>query len=231
MRIAAVADIHSPRYVREFEQALASCATPDLFLLAGDIIDQNAAAEYPRVVSLIRDSLGSSFPIVGCFGNQEYTETRKDISALVTPEAILLDEKDLILTVDDTRVGIVGTQGSLNEPTSWQRRNIPRVRMEFERRAQRAEMLLQRVRPRVDRVILLMHYGPCADTCRGESEQSLPWVWSKRFQEVVEKERPDLVVHGHAHRSVVHEAWIGETLVLNVSFPAVGRITEIRLWD
>ncbi len=230
MKIAAVGDVHSPRYLGEFGRALNDCSPPDLFLLAGDIVDQGVPEEFAAVVSMIRDRLGTAFPIVGCYGNQEYTELRKAIASRVRDHVVMLDERDLILTIRGIRIGIVGTQGSLTEPTSWQRRNIPRVRTEFERRARRAESLLQRIRPSVDRVILLMHYSPCLATCRGEPERVVPWTWSRRFEELIRRESPDLVIHGHAHNSVVHEAWIDGTLVRNVSLPATGRITQLELW-
>ena len=231
MRIAAVADVHSPRFLTEFKESLRDCKQPDMFLLAGDMIDRGKADEFAVVLDTIDDILGKGFPVVACFGNEEYTEVREEIIALVSGRITLLDEKADIFTIRGLRIGIVGTQGSLDKPTSWQARHIPGVRRAFERRAHRAASLLKRLAPDTDKRILLMHYSPCLETCEGESERSFPWLGSRKFYRVLIKEKPDLVVHGHVHGAVVHEAMIGETLVRNVAFPAVGRVTELELWN
>ncbi|MCF2136856.1 MAG: metallophosphoesterase [Candidatus Thorarchaeota archaeon] len=230
MRIAAVADVHSPRFLQEFTMSLQECQRPDIFLLAGDIIERGSAEQFAVVLDTIDDVLGKGFPIVSCFGNEEYTEVRKNIISLVSGRVVILDEKAEIFTIDGVRVGIVGTQGSLDRPTTWQERHMPSIRSTFERRAHRAESLLRKIRSDVDRRILLMHYSPCLETCEGENTRSFPWLGSRKFYRVLIKERPDLVIHGHVHNAVVHEAEIGGTLVRNVALPAVGRVTELDIW-
>ena len=231
MRIAAVADVHSPRFLDGFRASIETIEAPDLFLLAGDMVDRGKAEEFAVVVDLITDVLGKDFPIVACFGNEEYTEIRDKIMAQVGDRVIILDEQARVLKIDGVRVGIVGTQGSLDQPTSWQRRNIPRVKRTFERRAQRAAFLLNEIAPQTDRRILLMHYSPCIETCEGENMRSFPWLGSRKFYSVVTKQKPDLVIHGHVHNSVNHEAMIGKTLVRNVAFPAVRSVTELDMWS
>ncbi len=230
MRIAAVADVHSPRFLGEFVASLRECKRPDIFLLAGDMINRGQVEEYATVIDAIDDTLGKGFPIVACFGNEEYTEVRNEIISLISDRIIILDEKAEVFTIDGLRIGVVGTQGSLDRPTTWQERHIPSVRRAFERRAHRAESLLRKLRGNVDRRILLMHYSPCLETCEGESTRSFPWLGSRKFYRVLIKEKPDLVIHGHVHNAVIHEAHIGESLVRNVALPAVGRVTELDLW-
>lgn len=144
---------------------------------------------------------------------------------------LFLDEKSTIVESDGLKIGIVGTQGSLDKATSWQRRNIPSVKGVFERRAKRAESLLKKIEKQVDRRILLMHYSPCLETCEGEEEKEFSWLGSRKFYKIIVKQQPDLVIHGHVHNSVRHEVQIGKTLVRNVSLPAVGSITSIDLWN
>ncbi len=229
MKVYAVADVHYPRFGEEFTKALTSLEPPDLFLLAGDIVNRGSAEEFPHVLDLISDSLGNDFPIVGCFGNEEYSEVRDQIKKYVKGRMTLLDEKSTILTYDGKKIGIVGTQGSLDKPTSWQKKNIPGIKDIFERRAGRAESLLKRIASQVDYRILLMHYSPCIETCEGEDVRSFAWLGSRKFYTVISNVKPDLVIHGHVHNSDVHEADIGATIVRNVALPAVGRITELEL--
>jgi len=145
MRILAVADVHSPRFLDEFTACLDEQSAPDLFLMAGDMINRGTAKEFPRILDVIEARIGCSFPIISCFGNEEYSEIRRDLISRLRDRITFLDEKAITLDVDGTTVGIVGTQGSLDKPTDWQRRSISNVKRVFERRADRAEALLRRI--------------------------------------------------------------------------------------
>lgn len=231
MRILAVSDVHSPRYYDDFTMSLERVDPPHLFLMAGDMINRGNADEFPKLVELITDILGNDFPIVACFGNEEYAEARKEILSTSGDRVTFLDEKSLIVKVDGLNVGIVGTQGSLDKPTNWQKRMIPNIRRVYEQRADRAASLLRDLKGKVDRRILLMHYSPCLETCEGEDRKHFAWLGSRKFYTVVMDTQPDLVIHGHVHGSVRHEATLGRTLVRNVSIPAVGSISELNLWS
>ncbi len=231
VKILAVADVHSPRYLEEFAAALTKHEPPNVFLFAGDMINRGNAEEYTNVLDIIEKLLGDSFPIVGCFGNEEYSEVRKDILSTVGDRILLLDEKSHIIDSKNVKIGIVGTQGSLDKATSWQRRNIPSVKGMFERRAKRAASLLKKMRDKVDHQILLMHYSPCLETCEGEDTKAFSWLGSRKFYSVVLELQPELVIHGHVHNSTRHEVRIGSSLVRNVSFPATKSITELNLWN
>jgi Icc-related predicted phosphoesterase len=231
VRILATADVHSPRFLPEFRGNLSAHEPPDVFLFAGDMINRGSTEEYNTVLDTIEETLGDSFPIIGCFGNEEYSEVRKEIISIVGDRMLFLDEKSTIVESNDLQIGIVGTQGSLDKATSWQRRNIPSVKGVFKRRAKRAESLLKKLDKKVDHRILLMHYSPCLETCEGESEKAFSWLGSKKFYKIIEKQQPDLVIHGHVHNSICHEAMIGKTIVRNVSLPAVGSIATMNLWN
>ncbi len=231
MRILAVSDVHSPRFFAQFVGSLENCAAPDLFLMAGDMVNRGTVSEFPRVLDAIDDTLGRGFPIVSCFGNEEYSEVRDPILSQVGERVIFLDEKAQNFEIGGLTVGIAGTQGSLDRPTEWQRRNLPNIKGVFERRAHRAASLLKKMSGKVDRRILLMHYSPCIETCVGENERTFAWLGSRKFYAVVKKEQPDLVIHGHVHNSVVHEFRVDSTVVRNVSFPSVKCVTELEVWS
>jgi len=231
VKILAVADVHSPRFLPEFKQSLAQLSAPDVFFFAGDMINRGNATEYVTVLDTIEDALGTGFPIIACFGNEEYNEVRKEILSIVGDRMLFLDEKSAIINSGSTRIGIVGTQGSLDKATSWQRSNIPSVKGVFERRARRAASLLKKMEKTTDKQILLMHYSPCLETCEGEDDRAFSWLGSRKFYRVVREHQPDLVIHGHVHNSVRHKAVIRTSLVHNVCLPAVGSITELNLWD
>ena len=231
MKILAVADVHSPRYLDDFVNALGHHTPPDLFLMAGDMINRGNIDEFAKVLDAITAHLPGEFPIIACYGNDEYTESRRTLKSLAKSKVIFLDEKSIIVEVGGIKVGIVGTQGSLDRPTTWQRRNITSIKRKFEQRADRALSLLKRLNGKVDRRILLMHYSPCMETCEGEDERAFAWLGSKKFYSVIKSEQPDLVIHGHVHNSSKHEALIDNTIVRNVAFPARGDLTALELWS
>jgi len=229
VRILATGDVHSPRYLHGFVESLKDKQRPDLFLLAGDMISRGRTEEYVRVLDAIDNAFGEDLPVVACFGNEEYNEVRKELVSRLKGRMTFLDERSMTMDFDGMSVGIVGTQGSLDKATRWQRRNIPSWRGVFKRRAKRAASLLKKLNGHVDRTILLMHYSPCIETCEGEDERAFSWMGSRKFYRVVLEQQPDLVVHGHVHNSILHEAQLGAALVKNVAFPAVQTVTEIDL--
>lgn len=231
MKMLAVADVHCPRFLPEFKKSLEQLSAPDVFFFAGDMINRGNASEYLSVLDVIDKRMGSEFPIIACFGNEEYNEVRKEILSIVGDRVIFLDEKSTIINYGTSEIGIIGTQGALDKATSWQRSNIPSIKGVFERRAKRAASLLKKVESKVDKAILLMHYSPCLETCQGEDERAFFWLGSRKFYMVIKEHAPDLVIHGHVHNSTTHQAMIGSTLVHNVSLPAVGTITELDLWN
>ncbi|TFH10009.1 MAG: hypothetical protein E4H14_03395 [Candidatus Thorarchaeota archaeon] len=231
VEMLAVADVHCPRYLNEFKDSLVQFSAPDVFFFAGDMINRGNASEYATVLNVIEETIGTGFPILACFGNEEYNEVRKEILSVVDDRVLFLDERSTILNYSSQQIGVVGTQGSLDKATSWQRTNIPSVNGVFERRAKRASSLLKKFEKNVDKRILLMHYSPCLETCAGEEERAFSWLGSRKFYRVVRDQSPDLVMHGHVHNSNTYAAMIGTTLVRNVALPAVGSITRLVLWE
>ncbi len=231
MRILAVADVHSPRFLQIFVDSISKFESPDLFLMAGDMVNRGSIDEFPRVLDIMDEALGNNFPIVACYGNDEYSELRDDLVSIAKNRVTFLDEISIVVEILGKRIGIVGTQGSLDRPTTWQRSNLPNIREVFSRRARRASNLLSKLKGSVDYRILLMHYSPCLETCEGEDFRSFAWLGSRKFYKVVEEQQPDLVIHGHVHNSYVYEAKLGSSLIQNVSLPAVKDVTELVLWE
>ncbi|MGY5865026.1 MAG: metallophosphoesterase [Candidatus Thorarchaeota archaeon] len=214
MKIAAVADIHSPKFFNEFEKSMRDIKSPDLFLLAGDIVNRGKADEYPLVVDAI-ERLHGDVPIVACFGNEEYTDSRDEIVSLVGNRVSFLDESTTTLTITDSIIKIVGASVILDRSLE-----ISDIRTFFEKRADRVSRLLHDAGTDSSDVILLMHYSPLE-----EKQQSFSWWVSRAIEDV----KPTLIVHGHIHDSKEKKVVIGPTSVYNVALPAVGSITELTL--
>lgn len=217
MRIAAVADVHSPRFLNEFTSSLTQCRKPDLFLFAGDIVNRGKADEYLRVVDAI-DRIHGEVPIIACFGNEEYLESRVEIISQIRNRVAFLDETAIRVSITGSTIGVVGSSVILDQSIEQSR-----IRNFFENRADRISQLLQDVAKNTEHTILLLHYSPFVKN--HDETHSFSWWVSK----AVETKKPSLIVHGHIHDSTNPKVVIETTPVYNVALPAVGSITELTL--
>jgi len=138
----AVADVHCPRFLPEFEKSLAQLSAPDVFFFAGDMVNRGNASEYTTVLDVIENNLGTGFPIIACFGNEEYSEVRKEILSVVGNRMLFLDEKSTVMDHSPIQIGVVGTQG-LTKPLVGNEGMFP-ISKEYLRDAQNVLPLFSR---------------------------------------------------------------------------------------
>jgi len=215
MRIAAVGDIHYPRFFPTFEKSLRQIEKPDVFLLAGDIVNRGKADGY-LVVAKIIDSIHGPVPIVACFGNEDnelYDE--RHIIELVGDRITFLDDATVSLSIGGFTLGIVGVS-IINEKV----KAIEAIRAIFEARARRISEILKELTDASDYTIVLTHYSPFVETKS---------IFSWWFEKATRDARPSLIVHGHIHDSIKNRVVVESTPVYNVALPAIGSITEIVL--
>lgn len=214
MIIAATSDVHSPRFFNEFLRAVELIkAKPDLFLLSGDMIDRGEVAEYEK----INNTLFGKFdcPIIACFGNNEYPDVRENVKKSFK-DIKFLDDDMTILNIKGISVGIVGSTGSLDNPTSWQRANIQNIELIYKNRIATIDRFLQRVR--ADFTILMTHYSPTYKSLEGENARFFGGMGTQFLEPVLLKRKPSLVIHGHAHRGS-KKVWIETIPVYDVALP------------
>ncbi len=214
MKIACISDIHSPQYFEDFVRVMENFnIKPDLFLMAGDIINRGRINEFEKIFNVL---FGKIFcPIISCFGNNEYTQLRPSLREK-HKEVIFLDDESFTLEISGLKIGIVGSTGCLDKPTTWQRRNVPEIEKIYEQRLNLIDKLLSEVK--ADFKILLVHYSPTYKTLKGEREFAYPTLGCEKMEKVIIERRPNLVVHGHAHNGI-KKAWIDTIPVFNAAFP------------
>ena len=214
MKIACISDIHSPQYFEDFVRVMENFKIkPDLFLMAGDIINRGRINEFEKIFNVL---FGKIFcPIISCFGNNEYTQLRPSLRERYK-EVIFLDDESFTLEISGLKIGIVGSTGCLDKPTTWQRRNVPEIERIYEQRLNLIDKLLSEVK--ADFKILLVHYSPTYKTLKGEREFAYPTLGCEKMEKVIIERRPNLVVHGHAHNGI-KKAWIDTIPVFNAAFP------------
>lgn len=229
--IAATADVHSPRRFDVFLKAVddleALEARPQLFLIAGDMIHRGGIEEYEKVYNAMFGKI--TCPIVACFGNNEFTEKRDELKQRFRTIRFL-DDQTINIGVRipgamrELVVGVVGTTGSLETPTPWQRANMPNIERTYVERVSMVERHLSYMR--ADFKILLMHYSPTYRTLEGENPRFYSSMGWNVYENVIIRQKPDLVIHGHSHRGT-KRAWVNSVPVFNVSLPLNGKIVII----
>ncbi|MDD1770571.1 MAG: metallophosphoesterase [Methanomassiliicoccales archaeon] len=215
--------------VEKDTERLRSC---DLLLLAGDVTDKNDIESYGLVVSKLREL--SDAELVAVFGNEEYDELHDEYRKRFPITFLEEEKKDL--EVDDVKVRVVGSTGSLDRPTWWQRTHLPGAWERYRERIGEISGLL--VKDDADVLALLTHYAPTYATLVGEREGAYQEMGSLALEKVIIEKRPDLVLHAHAHRGRTsakltrrqrsledYSATSSEVTVSNVSLPARGGVT------
>jgi Icc-related predicted phosphoesterase len=213
MIIAAVSDVHSPRNYTDFVRAVESLKVkPDLFLMAGDMIDRGEIGEYERIFNALFGKINC--PIVACFGNNEFEQVRDDVKKK-HPEVKFLDDDATVVSVGKIMIGIVGTTGSLDTPTPWQKQNIPNIEKIYQDRVSLVDRLL--VRMKTDLRIVLMHYAPTYKSLEGENPRFYSTMGTRMYEPVLWDRKPTLVIHGHSIRGV-KKTWSDTVPIFNVAF-------------
>lgn len=222
MRVAAVADIHSPKYLDIFKDALARLSEIDLFLIVGDLVLKNSLSQLPAVVNAIREVYDGE--ILACFGNEEYEQDEDKYREFGELEWV---EGATTTKFRGLKVGVIGSRGSLDRPTFWQRTHVEGIGQIYRRRVGAVDRALAELR--ADVKIVMTHYAPTYATLKGERESAWPELACKRFENVIKRRQPDVWFHGHVHRGTEFETSIGRTLISNVSLPARREITTVNL--
>ncbi len=198
MRIAAVGDVHGHENLAALRADLERLGGIDLFLLAGDTTDRNNLEAYGEVLESIRARVDA--PIWAVFGNNEYQNDHPAYVARYGSKygVRFLQDEAAVFEAAGRRVRIVGSLGSLDRPTWWQRKNLPHLAEEYRRRIETIDTLLAGDEPR----ILLTHYPPTYATMGGEKEEWRPELGCKALESILLRRRPTLVIHGHIHKGI-----------------------------
>ena len=234
MRVAAVGDVHGREFLEPFKERLAAVERPDLFLLAGDLTDHNRIGEFGEVVAAVKAS--AACPILCVFGNNEWTTDHGAYRQRF--DIIFLEDESRTFDVGGKSVRVIGSTGSLDEPTWWQRNNLSGIEREYEMCVRTLDRLLAGDGFR----ILLTHYPPTHATMGDEKPSWRPQLGSLRLEAVVLRRKPDLVIHGHVHKGIPFaELRAGPSTledfgdarqpvpVYNVAFPVTRAVTTIDI--
>ncbi|MFN2471156.1 MAG: metallophosphoesterase [Gaiellaceae bacterium] len=226
VRVAAAGDIHCGVENRgEVERAFASIeGEADLILLAGDLTTHGGLDEARVLADVCR---GFPLPVVAVLGNHDcHSDRAGEIAEVLTGAGVtVLERSSVVLAVRGTSVGVAGAKGFIGGFDSpWANFGEAVFREAYAETTADVEGLnaaLESIHGAEVRIALL-HYAPVAETLRGEPEQLWLVLGSDRLAVPIAAHRPDLVLHGHAHRGSF-EGSIDGVPVYNVAVHVMGR--------
>ena len=227
VRIAAAGDVHADERSRpRIDRAFAWVGDhADLVLLAGDLTGHGLPDEARVLADACRRL---SVPVYAVFGNHDWHSNRAAEVKGVIEDAgvVVLERASARCEVAGTTVGIAGTKGfvggfpgstlpDFGEPL------LREVYAEAGRDVDALERGLQEIDDCALRIALL-HYAPTMSTLRGEPETIWAFLGTNRLDAPIQKHKPHLVLHGHAHEGTFAGA-IGSVPVYNVAVHVTGR--------
>jgi Icc-related predicted phosphoesterase len=226
IRVAAAADIHCSEESRgEIEAAFAKVdGDADVILLAGDLTTYGLP-EQAQVLADIAGNVG--VPIVAVLGNHDYHSDREgEIAELLTAAGVtLLERSSAVLTVNGVSVGVVGAKGFIGGfeggGINFGERMIREIYAETTADVEALEHGFSEIAGAAIRIALL-HYSPIAETLEGEPRGIWGVLGNERLSVPLASHRPDLVLHGHAHKGRF-EGSLDSIPVFNVAVHVMGQ--------
>ena len=230
IRVAAAGDIHCAEPLRErIARAFADVqGNADVVLLAGDLTTHGEPEEAAVLADACRPL---TLPVYAVLGNHDFHANKCDelISVLEDAGIQVLQRGYAVHEVGGLELGIVGAKGFVGgfpgaELPDFGEPLLREVYAETTREVEAIEAGLEQVAGCHRRVVLL-HYAPIPDTLVGEPETIWAFLGSSRLAQPIGAHRPDLVLHGHAHRGAF-AAELGPVPVRNVAVHVLGKDFE-----
>jgi Icc-related predicted phosphoesterase len=227
IRIAAAGDLHADQRTRSrVEDSFGHVAdAADVVLLAGDLTAHGEPDEMEVVASAAADV---DLPVYAVLGNHDYHANRVDeITAMLEAAGVVVLERSWArAAIADTTLGIAGTKGFVGgfPGSTLPDFGEPLLRQVYAEAGKDVAALDRALAEIADcplRVALL-HYSPTMSTLVGEPESIWTYLGTNRLDGPIQKHRPDLVLHGHAHDGTFAGS-VGPVPVYNVAVHVMRR--------
>jgi len=228
MKLAAVADIHLAERDRESDIRQFSMVNElaDALVIAGDFTNHGMPEEMRVCLNVLEHV---RVPIIAVLGNHDHESGHQDeLAGMLRLAGVhLLDGH----CFESDNVGFAGTKGfcggfAPHELLPFGEQGIKTFVEIAEREAVKLDYGLAQIQ--ADIKVSITHYAPILETIIGEPEPIFPFLGSSRLERVLERHRPALALHGHAH----HGIFSGETKsgirVCNVALPILRQRGELH---
>ena len=219
IRIAAVGDLHFPRFPISVVQPVFSyvATRADVLLLCGDLTDHGSEDEAKL---LVRELAAVKIPIIAVLGNHDYEAGKPE-----TVASILEDAGVHVLDGESVEIGgvgfagVKGFAGGFGERAlqPWGEPSIKAFVHEAVGEALKLETALARLRTPLR--VAVLHYSPTHVTLEGEPPEIYPFLGSSRLEEPLTRYPVAAAFHGHAHRGRLEGRMRDGAPVYNVALP------------
>jgi Icc-related predicted phosphoesterase len=227
IRVAAAGDVHcSPENRDQLERAFGRVdGEVDLFLLAGDL---TTVGEPEEALALGEICRGLTSRVVAVLGNHDWHANRVDelVKILEAAGVTVLDPGTSTCELNGASVGVAGTKGFVGGFPDSQLPDFgePILRQVYRDTTAEVEAIasgLDEIEG-CDYRIVLLHYAPTTTTLEGEPRVIWAFLGTDRLALPIDEHRPDVVLHGHAHRGTFR-GFIGDVPVYNVAVEVMKR--------
>ena len=230
VRVAAIGDLHvrGTEDQRVFPRFCNLAAVADLLVVAGDLTENGRMLEAEAVAELLSTA---RLPVIAVLGNHDLRTLRRAAFRRVLERRGIevLDGNATVLQASNGyRVGIAGATGSgggfwLQEgPDAIRTRTFKRLAIRVSRECAALERALQTLE--TDVRIATTHFAPTTSTLGREPLAKYWMLGNCELGVVLDRCKPDLVIHGHAHLGTLKGQTPGGVPVRNVALPVVKKI-------
>lgn len=222
VRVAAIGDLHTKGDGSALAATLGDLrGRADLLLVAGDITDNGRIIEAEAAAEFLAEA---NLPTVAVLGNHDLRALRRVAFRRVFERngiAILEGGACHLVAGNGMRVGVAGITGSgggfwpVEGPDAIHARTLKRLAV----RSRRESQLLDRALASLDGdvAIALMHFAPTVSTLGREPLAKYWMLGNCELGMVLDRHKPDLVIHGHAHLGNLVGHTVGAVPVRNVA--------------
>lgn len=217
MRLAAVADIHLK--AEDYEKNVSAFSQvndlADALVIAGDFTNHGLPDEMRGVLAVLEHV---HIPIIAVLGNHDHESGNQDeLAGMLRVAGVHLLDGHCFEVVG---VGFAGTKGfaggfSPYELMPFGEGGIKNFVEIAEREAVKLDYGLEQLKSTVK--VAITHYAPIRETVVGEPEPIFPFLGSSRLQRALDKHKPALALHGHAHHGSFSAETKGGVRVYNVA--------------
>ncbi len=226
MRIAAVGDLHCRADTRR-NVAVALRGVDqeaDVLLLAGDLTDHGTQEE---ALWLAEELSQIEMEKCAVLGNHDYESGQEAVVRRVLSDAGIHVLDGEPWTLND--LGVAGVKGFVGgfEQSQLQRFGEEATKS-FVDACIAEELKLEKAlfQLRTRHRVALLHYAPCRQTLEGEPLEIFAFLGATRLSGPIDQLRPNIAIHGHAHRGTLRGVTRGGVPVVNVALPVLRRLDK-----
>lgn len=226
MKLAAVADVHfrqeeQQENIRQFSVAN---ELADLLVLAGDLTNHGRPEEMQTCLAVLEQV---RIPMVAVLGNHDHESGHQETLAGMARMAGIHVLDGTCFEHDG--VGFAGVKGFCGgfapyELMPFGEGGIKTFVEIAEREAVKLDYGLAQLQAPVK--IAITHYAPIRETVLGEPEPIFPFLGSSRLGRVLDRHKPALALHGHAHHGTFSAQAPSGVRICNVALPILRQKRE-----